>query len=109
MSYFRSGKYCLAQKGVKKPVLIQTYFDVTMNKVHRVTTFDGIGQLNKHPNQLIVAELGPVLILNQLGQVSILTVPSEQMKLVVNLPVVVQPKCVLNFGSGLFDLLENML
>ena len=59
-----------------------------------MATFDSIGQLDEHPNQLIVAELGPVLVFNQLGQVTILTVFSEQVQLVVNFPVVVQPKKV---------------
>ena len=80
-----------------------------MNEVHRVAALDGIGQLDEHSNQLIVAEFGPVLILDQLGQVSILTVFSEQMKLIINFPVVVQPKRV-NFYFWLknINLLENM-
>ena len=73
-------------------MLIQTYFDVTMNKVHRVATFDGIGQLDEHPNQLIVVEFFPILMFDQLGQVTILTVLREQVQLVINFPVVVQPK-----------------
>ena len=57
---------------------IDTHLDISMNKVHRVAAFDGIGQLNKHPNQLIVAEFLPVLMFDQLGQVTILAVLREQ-------------------------------
>ena len=63
-----------------------------MYKLHYMAVLDSIGKLKKHVNQLIIAELGSISIFDQLRQIPVFAVFSQQKELVVRLPAVVEPE-----------------
>ena len=63
-----------------------------MNERHHMEAFYSVSQLDKHSNQLVIAKLGSILVLDQLSQVAIFTILGQNVQLVVGLPAVVKPK-----------------
>ena len=71
--------------------------DIAVNQLRHMTGLHGIGKLDEHADQLIVAKFRPISAPNQLGQVTVLTILCQNVELVVGLPAIVKPKSLCSY------------
>ena len=72
--------------------------DIAVNQLRHMAGLDGIGKLDEHANQLVVAKLRSISASNQLGQVAVFAILGQNVELVVRLPAIVEPESACSYG-----------